>query len=168
MKRRIALLLVVVMCIAGFGELCNKISFDSTFSVIDALSGASKKKKKTEVQTETASEVENVDSWDYSMERLALPVESHDYKTVSLNDGDRIYYLLWSTQESNSQEIVMPAADENQDYLQSVQEASRLLMEQGYSVSIRNYTEIMFVSLAHAGKFDVVLIGEEENHEKLE
>ena len=42
MKRRLIIALVTVLIIASFGTLLNKISFDPDFSLIDALTGATK------------------------------------------------------------------------------------------------------------------------------
>ena len=42
MKRRLIIALVTVLIIAGFGALLNKISFDPDFSLVDALTGATK------------------------------------------------------------------------------------------------------------------------------
>lgn len=42
MKRRLIIALVTVLIIASFGALLNKISFDPDFSLVDALTGATK------------------------------------------------------------------------------------------------------------------------------
>ena len=42
MKRRLIIALVTVLIIASFGTLLNKISFDPDFSLVDALTGATK------------------------------------------------------------------------------------------------------------------------------
>lgn len=42
MKRRLIIALVTILIIAGFGALLNKISFDPDFSLVDALTGATK------------------------------------------------------------------------------------------------------------------------------
>ena len=42
MKRRLIIALVPVLRIASFGALLNKISFDPDFSLVDALTGATK------------------------------------------------------------------------------------------------------------------------------
>lgn len=43
MKRRLIIALVTVLVIAAFGALLHKISFDPDFSLVDALTGATKK-----------------------------------------------------------------------------------------------------------------------------
>ena len=42
MKRSLIIALVTVLIIASFGTLLNKISFDPDFSLVDALTGATK------------------------------------------------------------------------------------------------------------------------------
>ena len=42
MKRRLIIALATVLVIASFGALLNKISFDPDFSLVDALTGATK------------------------------------------------------------------------------------------------------------------------------
>ena len=42
MKRKLIIALVTVLIIASFGALLNKISFDPDFSLVDALTGATK------------------------------------------------------------------------------------------------------------------------------
>lgn len=53
MKRRMMILLLTVFFIWGLGVLCQKISYDPAFSVVDAFSSATQQRKKVVVQVET-------------------------------------------------------------------------------------------------------------------
>ncbi len=161
MKRRITILLIVVLLIAALGSLCNKISYDPNFSMVDAMTGASKRKEREEKRTEENTPAETKEEWDYSLDRLALSEDDPKLSIVSVVDGKKEYRLLRANEKGDSREIVLLANSENADYLSSVQAVAVLLTEQGYTVSVRKYSETMFTSLAHAKKFDVIVIGEE-------
>lgn len=57
MKRRLIIALATVLVIASFGALLNKISFDPDFSLVDALTGATKDDDESE---KAADAVESV------------------------------------------------------------------------------------------------------------
>lgn len=57
MKRRFIIALVTVLVIASFGALLNKISFDPDFSLVDALTGATKDDDESEKADDAAGSI---------------------------------------------------------------------------------------------------------------
>ena len=57
MKRRFIIALVTVLVIASCGALLNKISFDPDFSLVDALTGATKDDDESEKAADAAGSV---------------------------------------------------------------------------------------------------------------
>ena len=60
-RHRILVLLALIIVTGGISIFFNNVSFDPDFSVVDALSGATKKSKKKAVTGETIS------TWKYTI-----------------------------------------------------------------------------------------------------
>lgn len=145
-----ALLLVV----GGISVFLNNASYNPNFSVIDAISGATKKTNHGSDKGETSS------AWGYSKDDLALSEENYAEEMIVTSDGT--YKVLKNTSAiENTDEIVMLSDKENKEYQKAVQRIADYLGGQGYHVRIKECSETMMLSLVHAGHFEVFLMSEE-------
>lgn len=146
----IAASLLVTVAISTF---LNRASFDPNFSVIDTISGATKRTRRNTQKSDTVTE------WGYSIDDLALP-NIATYKEETVNIGNAKYVLL-RKDDLPQGTLVMLSDKECSDYVIAVQEIAEYYNELGYMVEVRDYSETMILSLAHAGHFDLFLLREE-------
>ena len=168
-QKRLGVLLVLLLAVGGISVFLNNVSFNPDFSVMDVMSGATKKAKQRK------NENKEVLNWGYTREEIVLP-ENEDYEEEMVIAGTDTYRILRKVSGGNvsmenssqkegslesSREIVLLSNRENSAYQTAVQQVASCLKKQGYKVRIKNCTEIMMLSLVHAGHFDVFLMREE-------
>lgn len=153
LKRRLMILLVTVFFVGGFSVLLNRISYDANFSVIDAISGATKQTRREKDKTNTT------ETWSYSVDALSLPNETaYIEETIHTETGS---YVLLRKADLSENTLVMLSDSENKDYSKAVQEIAAEYESRNYKVEIRSCHETMMLSLAHAEHFDLFLLREE-------
>ena len=152
-KRRLMILLITIVFVGGFSIFLNRISFDENFSVIDAISGATKQKHREKEKTNTA------ETWGYSIDDLSLPNENaYIEETIHTETGS---YVLLRKNDLPDDTLVILSDSENNDYSKAVQEIAAEYENRNYKVEIRSCHETMMLSLAHAEHFDLFLLREE-------
>lgn len=153
LKRRLMILLVTILFVGGFSVLLNRISFDVNFSVIDAISGATKKTHREKDKTNPT------ETWSYSVDDLSLTDETaYMEETIHTETGD--YILLRKTNLPDNTLVIL-SDSENKKYSKAVQEIAAEYESRNYKVEIRSCHETMMLSLAHAEHFDLFLLREE-------
>lgn len=154
LKRRAVILLVSFMLVAGISVILNKASFDPDFSVVDVVTGATKHSQSDSSKTDTAA------SRSYSAEDLALSDETAYVEETVEGKGNR--YVVLKKSELPNDTLVLLSDKDNTDYGEAVLQVAEYYENIGYRVEIREYSETMMLSLAHAGHFDLFLLREEE------
>ena len=159
MKEKIKHMLFVtaslVIIVAGISVLFHNISYNPDFSVMDAISGATKKSKHNKKETKEDSD------WNYTKADIAL--SGKEYTEVLITTKNSTYHLLKSKQKfSKKQDIILLSSKENKTYQKAVQNVADNLKKQGHKISIKQCSETMMLSLAHAGHFDLFLMREEK------
>ena len=158
MKERIRhvalILLALLIIVGGISIFLNNASYNPNFSVIDAISGATKKKHDDSAKNET------VFSWGYTKDDLALSDENYAEETI-ITAGNTYKILKHISSIKNTDTIMLLSARGNTEYQKAVQNVSVYLKEQGYHVRIKECSETMMLSLVHAGHFEVFLMSEE-------
>lgn len=160
MKERIQhftlILLVLLIIVGGIALFLNNASYNPDFSVIDAISGATKKTHSDNDKSETVS------SWGYTKEDIALSEELFsNYTEEMIVIAGNTYRVLENTSDKNTDKIVLLSDKGNKEYQRAVQNIADYLKEQGYHVRIKECSETMMLSLVHAGHFDIFLMSEE-------
>lgn len=174
-QHRALILLVLVIVTGGISIFLNNVSFNPDFSVVDALSGATKRTKK---KTATG---ESISAWRYTIEDVALKEEQYTEKEGSakkkqhkekyiekiLKTDEGTYRILENGNAKNKpknkpKEIVLLSNKENSSYQEAVKNVASYLEKQGNSVRIKECTETMMLSMVHAGDFMVFVMSEEE------
>lgn len=153
LKRRLLILLVSFLLVFGISTLLNRASFDPNFSVVDAISSATKRSHRNPSKTDT------VTVWGYSVDDLALP-DGSAYMEETTPIGNTSYVLLRKAELPNGTLLILSDKD-NRDYTKAVQQVAEYYEALGYTVEIREYSETMMLSLAHAEHFDLFLLREE-------
>lgn len=154
LKRRSVILIVSFLLVMGISTFLNWASFDPNFSMMDAISGATKRSRRQSAKADT------VTSWGYSAEDLALPDETaYTEETVDTPDGS--YVLLQKTALPDAALVILSDKN-NSDYAKAVAQVAESYENLGYPVEIREYSEIMMLSLAHAEHFDLFLLRKED------
>lgn len=153
LQRRLILVLALLLLAGGLALLLNKASFDPNFSVLDAITGSTKR-------IHRESDGENA-AWRYTREDLMLPEEARCEETI-LDTGETRYRLLWNRESEGTSETIMLLSNrEDSDYQRAVRNVTAALENQGYTVRCAAYGETMMLSRAHAGRFDVFILCEE-------
>ena len=153
LKRRFIILLASLLLVIGISTLLNRASFDPNFSVVDAISSATKRSHRNSSKTDT------VTVWSYSVDDLALPDgTAYTEETIETTKGN--YILLQRAVRSEDTLIILSDID-NSDYAKAVQQVAEYYENLGYTIEIREYSETMMLSLAHAEHFDLFLLREE-------
>lgn len=153
LRRRLILVLALFLLAGGLALFLNKVSFDQNFSVLDAVTGSSKR-----IHRESDGERA---AWRYTREDLMLP-DTQRYTETTLDTGKARYRVLWDLDSrETSGTITLLSNREDRDYAQAVQDVAAALEKQGYSVRCAAYGETMMLSQAHAGRFDVFVLCEE-------
>lgn len=152
LKRRFIILLASLLLVIGISALLNRASFDPNFSVVDAISSATKRSHRNSSKTDT------VTVWGYSVDDLVLPDEAA-YIEETVATGNTNYVLLRKADLPNGTLLLLSDKD-NRDYTKAVQQVAEYYENFGYTVEIREYSETMMLSLAHAAHFDLFLLRE--------
>lgn len=153
LKRRAIILLILFLLVTGISTFLNKASFDPNFSVMDAITGATKSSQHNSSKTDTMTE------WGYSVDELALPDEtSYTEETIKVKSGR---YVLLKKANLSKDTLVILSARDNSNYTEAVHQVAEYYKTLGYSVKIREYSEIMMLSLAHTEHFDLFLLRKE-------
>ena len=154
LKRRTIILLVLFLLVTGISVFLNKASFDPNFSVMDAVTGATKRSHNNSSKTDT------ITTWGYSEEDLVLQDETA-YIEENIEVKSDSYVMLKKANLPKDTLVILSDKD-NRDYAKAVQRVAEYYESLGYSVKIREYSETMMLSLAHAGHFDLFLLRKEE------
>ncbi len=158
MKERIRhmmlILLALLIIVGGISIFLNNASYNPDFSVIDAISGATKKTHGDNDKSETVS------LWGYTKDDLALSDENYAEETI-ITAGNTYKILKNISAIENTDTIMLLSDKGNTKYQKAVQNISDYLKEQGYHVRIKECSETMMLSLVHAGHFEVFLMSEE-------
>lgn len=160
MKERIQhfalIFLALLIIVGGISIFLNNASYNPDFSVIDAISGATKKTHSDNDKSETDS------SWKYTKEDIALSEELFsNYTEEMIVTAGNTYRVLENTSDKNTDKIVLLSDKGNKEYQKAVQNVADYLKEQGYHVRIKECSETMMLSFVHAGYFDMFLMSEE-------
>ena len=160
MKERIQhlmlVLLVLLILTGGISVFLDNASYNPDFSVIDAISGAT---KKTHYDSDSG---ETVSVWGYSKDDVAL--SGADYAEETITTSGHTYKVLTHTPSVEKTDNIVLLSDKgNKEYQKAVRNVADHLKEQGYHVRIKKCSEIMMLSLVHAGHFDMFLMSEEES-----
>lgn len=153
LKRRLLILLASLLLVIGISAFLNRASFDPNFSVVDAISSATKRSHRSSSKTDT------VTAWSYSVDDLALP-DGSAYIEETTTIGNTSYVLLRKAELPNGTLLILSDKD-NRDYTKAIQQVAEYYEALGYTVEIREYSETMMLSLAHTEHFDLFLLREE-------
>ena len=158
MKERIRhvvlILMALLIIVGGISIFLNNASYNPDFSVIDAISGATKKTHGDNDENETAF------LWGYTKDDLALSDENYAEEMI-ITAGSTYKILKNISAIENTDTIVLLSDRGNTEYQKAVQNIADYLKEQGYHVRIKKCSETMMLSLVHAGHFEVFLMSEE-------
>lgn len=158
MKERIRhmmlILLALLVIVGGISIFLNNASYNPDFSMIDAISGATKKTHDDNDKNET------VPSWGYTKDDLALSDENYAEETI-ITAGSTYKVLKNISAIENTDTIMLLSDKGNTEYQRAVQNIADYLKEQEYHVRIKECSETMMLSLVHAGHFEVFLMSEE-------
>lgn len=153
LKRRFVILLVSFLFVTGISIFLNKASFDPDFSVVDAISGATKRSHHNSPKADTMT------TWGYSVDDLMLTDETaYIEETIKVKSGS---YALLKKADLLKDTLVILSDRDNSGYTKAVQQIAEYYENLGYSVEIRECSEIMMLSLAHAEHFDLFLLRKE-------
>ena len=153
LKRRIMILIVSILFESGISTFLNRASFDPNFSVVDVISGATKRSHRN------SSEADTVTAWGYFVDDLALPdEEEYTEETIEIKGSDYVVLKKADLQKDN---LLLLSEKDNGDYAEAVQQVAEYYENLGYPVEIREYSETMMLSLAHAEHFDLFLLRKE-------
>ena len=152
MKRRIGLGIGVIVFLIISGVFLYKSSFDPQFTVVDALSGATKKKEHVKQTTE----------WGYTADDFSLGEKKQQYQEKKIFLNGKQYQVLWKITAQKQGKLILIVNKENRAYKKAASEFAGQLEQEGYQIQIREDTELMFQSVARSGKFDILLLNGEE------
>ena len=153
LKRRFIILLLSLLIVIGISTFLNRASFDPNFSIVDAISGATKRSHRN------SSKTDDVTAWGYTMDDLALPdVTAYIEETIVIENSS---YVLLRKEDLPNKTLLILSDKDNRDYAKAVQQIAEYYENLGYIVEIREYSETMMLSLAHAEHFDLFLLREE-------
>lgn len=158
MKERIrhgfVVAIITVAILGGAATFLNNVSYNPDFTVIDAISGASKKVQNGEDESGKVT-------WKYTRADVVLP-ENQDYKDEKIEINQEEYQILRNiSYEDKSKKLVILSNEQNISYQKSVREVASYLKKQGYDIRIKQCTETMMLSLVHTGNFDIFLMSKE-------
>lgn len=151
MKRKLIIILATIFLVSATGSLLNQMSYNPNFSMLDAITSASKKSKKKQTKT--------IDlSWSYGLEDFKLS-DNDGYKEKTLTIDNKNYTLL--QKDTDSRSLTILSNKENSDYQKSVERICDFYQNQGYKINMVSSSETLFLSLAHAKHFDLLLMRKE-------
>lgn len=151
-RHYILVLILLFAAVGGISVFLHNVSFNPSFSMIDALSGATKKSHHKTKENNDSSK------WNYERDDIAFSDSAYSEEAVTV--GEKTYRIL--KKDSTVEHPVILSNKENRDYQRAVEDIAQYLDAQGYSVRIKECSEVMMLSLAHAGQFDLFLMSEEE------
>ena len=154
LKRRVIILLTTFLFVIGISAFLNKASFDPNFSVVDAVTGATKRSHHNSSKTGMTT------TWGYSEDDLVLQDE-----TVYIEENIEVKndsYVVLKKADLPKDTLVILSDKDNSAYTKAVRQVAAYYEDLGYLVEIREYSETMMLSLAHAGHFDLFLLRKEE------
>lgn len=112
-KSRLMILFITILFVGSFSIFLNRVSFDANFSVIDAISGATKQTHRKKDKANT------VETWSYSIDDLSLPDKTaYIEETIHTETGD---YVLLRKANLPNDTLVILSDSENRDYSKAVQ-----------------------------------------------
>ena len=150
---------ILVIVAGSISVFLNNASFNPNFSVLDALTGATRKSHHTELES-TSEDAEPL--WAYTQENLQLPDDAPYIEESIMTDSGTFHVLKKTESAGKKRPLALLSNSENSDYQQAVRLLAETLEAQGETVQIKEYTETVMLSLAHAEKFDYFLLSEEE------
>ena len=154
LKRRAIILFISFLLVTGISVFLNKASFDSNFSVMDAVTGATKRSH------HSLPKADMITTWGYSEDDIVLQDETaYIKKNIEVKNDS---YVVLKKADLPKDTLVILSDKNNSDYTKAVQQVAAYYENLGYLVEIREYSEIMMLSLAHAGHFDLFLLRKEE------
>ena len=154
LKRRASILFISFLLVTGISIFLNKASYDPDFSVVDAVTGATKRSQ------HNSSKAGTITTWGYSEDDLVLQDETA-YIEENIEVKNDSYVVLKKADLPQNTLVILSDKD-NSDYTKAVRQVAAYYEDLGYSVEIRKYSETMMLSLAHAGHFDLFLLQKEE------
>ena len=153
-QHRLFVLAALLVLVGGISLFLNNASYNPEFSVLDAITGATKKTQHSEAKDET------VPAWGYTTDDIAL--SGKDYVEEQIVIDGNTYKVLKNTKAiENADKIVLLSNKENKEYQKAVKKIADSLKEQGYKIRIKECSEMMMLSLVHTGHFDIFLMSEE-------
>ena len=98
-------------------------------------------------------------AWGYFVDDLALPdEEEYTEETIEIKGSD---YVVLKKADLPKDNLLLLSEKDNGDYAEAVQQVAEYYENLGYPVEIREYSETMMLSLAHAEHFDLFLLRKE-------
>ena len=154
LKRRVIILFVSFLLVTGISIFLNKASFDPNFSVMDAVTGATKRSH------HNSSKADTITTWGYSEDDIVLQDETaYIEKNIEVKNDS---YVVLKKADQPKDTLVILSDKDNSDYTKAVRQVAAYYEDLGYLVEIREYSETMMLSLAHAGHFDLFLLRKKE------
>lgn len=147
----------LVIIVTAISVLFHNMSYNPNFSVMDAISGATKRSKRDSKDKGN----EKTSDWNYTKNDLAL--SGKECTEISITTKNSTYHLLKrKTKLSKKEQIILLSNKENKAYQKAVRNVADRFEKEGYKVSIKQCSETMMLSLAHVGHFDLFLMKEEK------
>ena len=154
-RHRILIICILIIVVGGITLLLNNISFNPDFSVMDAISSATKKSSHDKGSEKVISK------WKYTREDIELS-DNDSYTESFIIIEDVTYKILENTyRKENAGKMTLLSNKEDTNYQAAVKKVAEYLENQGYDIQIKEYTESMMLSMAHAGKFTFFIMDEE-------
>lgn len=129
-----------------------------------------------EVKTDAVSSATKSDyesgGYDRFLQKFQLPPAANNYEILSLHEKKAVYTVLVNTEKEGGAsaseymgtkvtarpKMIIPYDKEDAAYTAHTEEIAALFKDKGYAVEIRPYDTLMFRSLVHSGRFDLVLL----------
>ena len=129
-----------------------------------------------EVKTDAVSSATKSDyesgGYDHFLQKFQLPPAANNYEILSLHEKEAVYTVLVNTKKEGGAsaseymgakvtihpKMIIPYDKEDAAYTAHTEEIAALFKEKGYAVETRPYDTLMFRSLVHSGRFDLVLL----------
>ena len=135
---------------AGLALFCYNASYNPKFSAVDFITGATPKVKAK--RNRTAQET------DYTLVDFQLQETPENFERLDFEHG-----ILLVRKRSRSDYLIFLCDADAPDYVKKCAEAAKFLEGKGCRVKIRTLHRYEFTSLAHAGRFDVLLLTKDES-----
>lgn len=149
-------LLVLLAIVGGIYLFLYNASYNPDFSMIDVLSGAT---KKTHRAAGDPTKEKTASAWGYTKDDVAWSGKSDEEGIVTAGTTYRVLKNISDREKTDEQ--VLLSNRENPDYQKAVRRIAENLEKQGYRIRIKECGETMMLSLVHAGHFDWFLMCEE-------